>query len=171
MSGPQWANLSTALHIEQDPSFMEPLPVLQTAVAPLAGNSTTFTLTWPEYREADSFMVFLHFADFQGSKLRQFDVYFNGIRLGQSGKPFSPLYLAASSVYSSGWYKAPDNKYNITLAGTATSVLPPMLNAFEIYTEISNDNPTTLPEDCEFLITLSLSLTQLYAKKIFLHLC
>ncbi|KAF8650320.1 hypothetical protein HU200_063972 [Digitaria exilis] len=153
--GPQWANLSTALHIDEDPTFVEPLRVLQTAVT-LAGNSTTFTLTWPEYREVYSFMVFLHFADFQFAQLRQFDIYFNGNRLGQSGKPFSPPYLEASCVYNSEWYKAPDNQYNITLAATATSVLPPMLNAFEIYTEISNDNPTTLPADFDAIMAIKL---------------
>jgi hypothetical protein len=129
---------------------MEPLPVLQTAITLV--NYTTYTYTWPEYRAASSVMLFLHFADFQSTQLREFDIYFNGNRLGQSGRTFSPPYLSSSCVYSSGWYKPVDNKYNITLAGAKTSVLPPMLNAFEIYSQISNDNPTTLPEDCKFTL-------------------
>ncbi|TKW32797.1 hypothetical protein SEVIR_2G190800v4 [Setaria viridis] len=155
LSGPQWANLSTTRTIQPDPSFVEPLPVLQTAVT-LANNSTTFTYTWPEYRAADSLMLFLHFADFQSTQLREFDIYFNGNRLRQSGKLFSPPYLSGSCVYSPVWYKPVDNKYNITLVGAETSVLPPMLNAFEIYKQISNDNPTTLPEDFDAIMAIKL---------------
>uniref|UniRef100_K4A0A1 Malectin-like domain-containing protein n=1 Tax=Setaria italica TaxID=4555 RepID=K4A0A1_SETIT len=154
-NGPQWANLSTTRTIQPDPSFVEPLPVLQTAVT-LANNSTTFNYTWPEYRAADSLMLFLHFADFQSTQLREFDIYFNGNRLRQSGKLFSPPYLSGSCVYSPVWYKPVDNKYNITLVGAETSVLPPMLNAFEIYKQISNDNPTTLPEDFDAIMAIKL---------------
>jgi len=100
-----------------------------------------------DYRPAYSFMVLLHLADFQSAQLREFDIYFNGNLLAPS---YRPPYLASSTVRSSGWYRAADGNYNITLVATAVSELPPMLNAIETYTLLAFDTPTTFPNDCEF---------------------
>jgi len=135
--------------MQPDPSFVEPVAVLQTA-ATATGNNTALSYTWQDSRPAYSFMVFLHFADFQSAKLREFDIYFNGNRLGPSDRPYRPLYLESSTVCSSGWYRATDGNYNITLVATAVSELPPMLNAVETYTLLAFDTPTTFPDDCEF---------------------
>ncbi|KAL6846308.1 hypothetical protein ACP4OV_023756 [Aristida adscensionis] len=145
---PQWANLSTAQVIPPNPGFMEPLPVLQTAIAAAGNSSTTLSYPWQKHSSACPFMVFLHFSDFQNAQLRQFDIYLNGNRLRPAGeKAVSPPYLAASCVYSSGWYRAPDGAYNLTLVATAASVLPPMLNAIEIYYLVAFDRPMTFPKD------------------------
>ena len=146
-TNPQWANMSTAQAIQPDPGSAVPLPVLQTAAA-AAGNGTALNYPWRTTRATYCFMVLLHFADFQSAQLRQFDVYFNGDRLGQGEKPYSPPYLAAASVRS-GWHSAVDGMYNLTLAATAASQLPPMLNALEIYTAIAMDSPATFRADCE----------------------
>ncbi|CAL5081063.1 unnamed protein product [Urochloa decumbens] len=178
--GPQWKNLSSTQNMQPDPSFVEPVAVLQTA-ATATGNNTAFSFTWQENRLAYSFMVFMHFADFQNNQARQFDIYFNGNRLGLSNKPYSPQYLASSSVSTSGWYRATDGNYNITLVATAASVLPPMLNAIEIYTDgnynitlvataasvlppmlnaieiytlLTFDTPTTFPEDFDAIMAI-----------------
>ncbi|KAK3149850.1 hypothetical protein QOZ80_3AG0223870 [Eleusine coracana subsp. coracana] len=144
---PLWANLSTMGSVQPDPDFMQPLTVLQTAVA-AGGNDTILTITWQENKRSDSFMVFLHFADFQNTQLRQFGIYLNGNRLGASNKPHNPTFMAASCVYAS-MYRANDGSYNITLAATSMSMLPPMLNALEVYTIIANDSPITFPNDCK----------------------
>ncbi|KAK3133151.1 hypothetical protein QOZ80_6AG0533020 [Eleusine coracana subsp. coracana] len=143
---PRWVNLSTTGPIQPDPNFMQPLTVLRKAVT-AASNETTLTITWQENKKAYSFMAFLHFADFQNTQPRQFDIYFNGEQLGASDKPHNPAFMAASCVYSSSMYRATDGSYNITIASTAMSVLPPMLNALEIYTVIPNDSPITFPKD------------------------
>lgn len=139
--------MSTTRTIEPNPRFMEPQSVLQTA-AMAAGNDTTLSYVWWNYNRLSSFMVFLHFADFQDTQKRQFDIYFNGNRLGNN-KPYSPPYLVASCVYNSEWYSTSDGKYTITLTATAASVLPPMLNGIEFYTLISLGSQTTFPKDCE----------------------
>ena len=72
--------------MQPDPSSVEPVAVLQTA-ATATGNNTALSYTWQDSRPAYSFMVFLHFADFQSAKLREFDIYFNGNRLGPSDRP------------------------------------------------------------------------------------
>ncbi|CAL5074690.1 unnamed protein product [Urochloa decumbens] len=150
---PQWKNLSSTQNMQPDPSFVEPVAVLQTA-ATATGKNTAFSFTWQENRLAYSFMVFMHFADFQNNQARQFDIYFNGNRLGLSDKPYSPQYLASSSVSTSGWYRATDGNYNITLVATAASVLAPMLNAIEIYTLLTFDTPTTFPEDFDAIMAI-----------------
>ena len=141
--------MSTAQAIQPDPGSAVPLPVLQTAAA-AAGNGTALNYPWRTTRATYCFMVLLHFADFQSAKLREFDIYFNGNRLGPSDRPYRPLYLESSTVCSSGWYRATDGNYNITLVATAVSELPPMLNAVETYTLLAIDTPTTFPDDCEF---------------------
>ena len=132
--------------MQPDPSFVEPVAVLQTA-ATTTGDNTTLSYTWQDNRPAYSFMVLLHLADFQSAQLREFDIYFNGNLLAPS---YRPPYLASSTVRSSGWYRAADGNYNITLVATAVSELPPMLNAIETYTLLAFDTPTTFPNDCEF---------------------
>ncbi|XP_062198459.1 probable LRR receptor-like serine/threonine-protein kinase At1g51810 [Phragmites australis] len=158
----RWANLSTIKPIESDPdtSFAVPSSVLQTAIT-AAGNDTVLTVkTWQDYRTSDSsFMVFLHFADFQDGQLRQFGIYINYINETQSGpskKLYSPPYLTASCQYTVESYKATDGKYNITLVATASSILPPMINALEIYRVVPVDNSTTFPKDFDAIMAIKL---------------
>jgi hypothetical protein len=126
---------------------MQPLPVLQTAIVPL-GNKTTLSYAWSG-SAVTSFMVFLTFADFQNTKIRQFEITLNGNPLGPNEKSYTPSYLVASTISNSGWYRASDNKYNLILNATATSELPPMINAIEIYKLLAFDSPATYPKDCE----------------------
>ncbi|XP_062199184.1 probable LRR receptor-like serine/threonine-protein kinase At1g51810 isoform X2 [Phragmites australis] len=153
-ASPQWASMSTNLTIQPAPNFMEPLHVLQTAIA-AAGNGTVL-IPWT-WEASDSFMgfafmVFLHFADFQSSQLRQFNIYLNGNQLGSS---YSPSSLVASCVYNSVPYNATDgNKYNITLVATAKSVLPPMINALEIYYPIPRNSPATFSTDIDAIMAI-----------------
>lgn len=151
-----WANLSTTSIIKQEPMFTVPVPVLQTATTTV-GNTTELTvLRWsdPNFREHT---VFLHFADFQSNQIRRFEAYLNGNRLipNDRNSSYTPLYLTAGSVFTSSWYRANDGNYNLTLVATAESSLPPMLNAFEIYTRILHDNPMTFAQDCKWLLSPS----------------
>ncbi|OEL17590.1 putative LRR receptor-like serine/threonine-protein kinase [Dichanthelium oligosanthes] len=146
-------SMSMYYDIKPDPSFNVSSAILQTAVA-AALNSTSLTvMTGQGNVNSYQFKAFLHFADFQNTQIRQFDIYINDKRPGVSPKPYTPQYLADSCVYSSEWYRASDGSHNITLVRTATSELPPMLNALEIYTLIDLDDVTsTFPQDCEFSI-------------------
>jgi hypothetical protein len=105
---------------------------------------------WNEKRKLlSSFLVFLHFADFQETLTRQFDVYINEDDSGPRSSSYSPSYMAASYLYTNDSYTSTDGTYNITLTATAGSQLPPMINAFEIYNAITVDGPTTFPQDCK----------------------
>uniref|UniRef100_A0A0D3H5V4 Protein kinase domain-containing protein n=1 Tax=Oryza barthii TaxID=65489 RepID=A0A0D3H5V4_9ORYZ len=148
-TNPMWANLSTTSNIQEESTmFGVPSAILQKAVT-VAGNGTMLNIM-SEDRSFFEFMVFLHLADFQDSKIRQFNVYFN------SDNPLSyiPQYLAAGNVYSSSWYSSTDGQFNITLEATTKSLLPPMLNAFEIYTLIAHNTPTTFSKDFDAIMAI-----------------
>lgn len=162
-----WANLSTRMTIQPDPSFAEPLSILQTAVS-ATGNDTVLTIIILGnhlHKTTFSFMGFMHFADFQNAQLRQFDIYLNGEKQEPS---YTSSFLVASCIYTPTAYKAVDRKYNITLVATAKSVLPPMINAVEIYNIIPHSNPITFSDDCKSSTPRSaFSLTPLYKEPLF----
>jgi hypothetical protein len=128
-----------------------PAIILGSAVVPADDNGTVLTIPpWNVKRKLfSSFLVFLHFADFQDTRTRQFDVYINEDDSGPRSSSYNPLYMEASSLYTNDSYTSTDGTYNITLTATAASQLPPMINAFEIYNAITVDSPTTFPKDCK----------------------
>uniref|UniRef100_A0ACD5YIR5 Uncharacterized protein n=1 Tax=Avena sativa TaxID=4498 RepID=A0ACD5YIR5_AVESA len=147
-----WAYISTQspiVQLEHD-SFDVPVSVLQRAAIAVGNDTVLNVLTWEGYKASLMFKVFLHFADFQKSQLRQFDIYFNNQRLDN----YSPTYLTASSVQSSGWSKSPDGVYNITLAANNVSVLPPMMSAYEIYSLIAHHTQRTFSKDFDIMMSI-----------------
>uniref|UniRef100_I1QN96 Malectin-like domain-containing protein n=1 Tax=Oryza glaberrima TaxID=4538 RepID=I1QN96_ORYGL len=142
-SNPMWGYLNSKRNIQPESITEVPSAVLQKAVQ-VAGNGRMLNITWEDNTPDLQVTVFLHFADFQKSQPRQFNIYFNSY-----DKPYlySPSYLAAGVVYSPSWYGESDGEFNVTLVATAKSVLPPMLNAFEIYTPIKHKTPMTFSKD------------------------
>lgn len=141
-----WKNISTMSPIKLVSNYDVPLPVIQTAIEAVSTN-TTIIFGWLDQgpRKQYEYRVYLHFADFQNSQLRQFSASFNTLK-SQEG---SPPYLAPFVLSNNGWYKSENGAYNITLNATAASKLPPMINAVEIYSRISHVNPKTFPRDCK----------------------
>ncbi|KAF2915787.1 hypothetical protein DAI22_09g066200 [Oryza sativa Japonica Group] len=151
-SSPTWKNLSTVSAITQDSIYTVLLTIIQTAVEAV-GNNTMLNITWQDQTpRGRGLKFFMYFADFQNSQLRQFNVSFNDVEPYQ----YSPPYLTTGVLYNSGWSTATDGNYNINLVPTAASKLPPMINALEIYTLISHDNPTTFPVDFETIMAIKL---------------
>lgn len=142
-SNPLWKNISTSSAVAANSNFAEPLAVMQTAVEGIRTN-TTVEISW-ESKTASGFIVAVHFADFQNSQLRQFNISISN-RLGRDN--YSPPYLGSEGMM--GWTgRSSDGKYDISHEATAASKLPPILNAFEAYIPIDHANPRTLPKDCK----------------------
>lgn len=145
-SNPTWKNISTASPIDLASNYAVPSPVIQTAIEAVSTNTTLTLYTWRDQgSNGYEYKVYMHFADFQNSQLRQFNISFNTLRDDQ----YSPPYLAPFVVSNNGWYRSNDGEYNITLQATTASKLPPMINAIELYIRISHVNPRTLPRDCK----------------------
>ncbi|EEC84412.1 hypothetical protein OsI_31000 [Oryza sativa Indica Group] len=137
-----WKNLSTASTIKDTSlDYAVPLPVMQTA-AEAVSNETSLTIPGEYKAPMDQLEVFLHFADFQNSQLRQFSISFNK----KASVQMRPSYLATDTLHST--YKATGGVCTMTLTPTSESTLRPMLNAFEVYSVIPRDNPMTFPRDC-----------------------
>ncbi|VAI31792.1 unnamed protein product [Triticum turgidum subsp. durum] len=141
-----WAKLSTKDTIEQDNVFAVPSLVLQTAVAPINNATVLYVNTWISYKTSLEFKFIFHFADIQNTQRRRFNIYMNNEDWYTN---YSPPYLVADHVRSSKWYKTTGGEYNFTLAATNTSMMPPMINAYEGYTHIPHDTPRTFFKDCE----------------------
>uniref|UniRef100_R7W5Z6 Putative receptor-like protein kinase n=1 Tax=Aegilops tauschii TaxID=37682 RepID=R7W5Z6_AEGTA len=148
-----WAKLSTKETIKQDDVFVVPIPILQTVVAPINNGTVLHVNTWVSYKTSSEFKFILHFADIQNAQLRLFDIYMNNDEWYPN---YSPPYLAAGHVRNTEWYKTTDGQYNITLAATNTSMLPPMLNAYEGYLRIPHDTPRTFSEDFDAMTAIKL---------------
>ncbi|BAT07682.1 Os09g0359500, partial [Oryza sativa Japonica Group] len=149
-SNPMWGYLNSKRDIQPESITEVPSAVLQKAVQ-VAGNGRMLNITWEGNTPDLQVTVFLHFADFQKSQPRQFNIYFNSY-----DKPYlySPSYLAAGVVYSPSWYGESDGEFNVTLVATAKSVLLPMLNAYEIYTPIKHKTPMTFSKDVDAIMAI-----------------
>ncbi|XP_066337563.1 probable LRR receptor-like serine/threonine-protein kinase At1g05700 isoform X2 [Miscanthus floridulus] len=158
---PQWKKYSTnqpsSIETETQ-NFAVPAFILGSAVVPADDSRTVLTIPpWNERRKLlSSFLVFLHFADFQDTQTRQFDVYINEDDSGPSSSSYSPSYMAASCLYTNYSYTSTNGTYNITLTATAGSQLPPMINAFEIYNAITVDGPTTFHQDFDAIMAIKI---------------
>ncbi|RWW25197.1 hypothetical protein GW17_00010470 [Ensete ventricosum] len=78
------------------------------------------------------FHIFMHFAELQPLAVgqpRNFTVDLNG---NPWWHPFSPTYLLSDYLYSTSPYDM--YQYNFSIKKTATSTLPPIINALETYT-------------------------------------
>ncbi|XP_074573956.1 putative leucine-rich repeat receptor-like serine/threonine-protein kinase At2g19230 [Curcuma longa] len=134
---------STVQNLSQDP-FEVPSVVMQTAVTPI--NSSSLVVTWdlsPGY--VNQFFPILHISDFVNlsgtNQSRQFNIYVNGFLWMRD--IMTPPYLNSVAVYSLEPLVS-SSTYNVSLEALSNSTLPPILNAFELYTTMSN---TSVPSD------------------------
>ncbi|WOK99296.1 putative LRR receptor-like serine/threonine-protein kinase [Canna indica] len=139
---PFWAEISTNSTVENlvDDKFEAPSAVMQTAVVPV--NSTKLMLQWvPDPGDVNEFYAVMHFSEFlalAGSNLsRQFWVYLNDEPWYP--KPFTPDYLISDAIFGTNPTKG-YREYNVTVQALANSTLPPILNAMEVYSRMSDDN-------------------------------
>ncbi|KAK1630309.1 hypothetical protein QYE76_004624 [Lolium multiflorum] len=149
---PAWTNLSTqdAIAQQDQDSFAVPSHVLQTAIS-TAGNGTVLNVLLEKgYQPSLMFRLFLHFTDFQKSQLRQFDVYINNEKIVK----YSLTYMAVSSVQNPGWSNTDDGNFNITLAATNISLLPPMISALELFKLIPNITSRTFSNDFDAMMAI-----------------
>ncbi|RZS26332.1 hypothetical protein BHM03_00059653 [Ensete ventricosum] len=138
---PFWREISTNSTVENiiDDKFEAPSAVMQTAVIPV--NSTKLMMSWePEPGDINEYYAVMYFSEFlilTGNMSRQFYVYLNG-HLWYT-KPFTPEYLYSDAIYSTNATEG-DQQYNITIQALDNSTLPPILNAMEVYSRMSDVN-------------------------------
>ena len=118
--------------VENSNDYRVPVNVLRTASGP-DNFSEPFEFSWDATSASDQFYVYLHFAEvekLQPDQSREFNIYLNE-QLWYKG-PFVPLYLEVNTVLSNSVVTG-KTRYTISLKKTENSTLPPIINAYEIY--------------------------------------
>ncbi|KAL5205643.1 hypothetical protein ABZP36_033852 [Zizania latifolia] len=132
-------------NVEKD-MFEAPSAVMQTAITPRSA-SGSIELLWTDEPNIPSlgYITIFHFSELQllqANTTRSFNIYINNVFVGD----MTPDYLYADASYDTKPYHG-SNKYNISLRATATSTLPPIINALEIFAVIPTTNVPTDAQD------------------------
>lgn len=112
-------SISTDLFVNTSSLYDVPQLVAKTAAVP-ADESQLLTIDWSVDKNIAQIYVYIHSAEIhklEASQSRVFNIYCNG-------QPFS---MSNSRAISS------DGKFNLTLAKTGNSTLPPLINGLELY--------------------------------------
>ena len=122
-----------------------------TAVTPKSMDYLDISWQIPADHPDNSFgyFVYLHFAEIEklrSNQSRQFNIFQNGVLL--SG-PHTPLYLQAETI---GGLIGGTN--TIVLSKTANSTLPPIVNAWEVYSVKQFPQSETDQQDGEQILVL-----------------
>jgi hypothetical protein len=146
-----WTNITTTdtVDVSNSISFDAPPAVMRSAATPV--NGTQLDLSWStdpymiNDNSSTAYLLLLYFAELQrlpSDALRRFDILVDGASWNGS-RSYTPKYLSAEVVervvvQGSG-------QHTVSLVTTPDATLPPILNAFEIYsvrpmTELATDN-------------------------------
>ncbi|XP_047310416.1 probable LRR receptor-like serine/threonine-protein kinase At1g05700 [Impatiens glandulifera] len=122
-------------------NYMLPYLVINSANSPQNPNDS-MVITWSPYNISDQLYVYLHFAELTPLASREFDIYING-KLFQTS--YSPKFLQIETIV------VPlidvSSTYAFSLIRTKNSLLPPLLNAYEVYAIMKARNTQTSDTD------------------------
>ncbi|URD97131.1 receptor-like serine threonine-protein kinase [Musa troglodytarum] len=128
---PSWSTLSSTLEVNNSGNMFEPpSAVMQSAVTPASGSQLAFS--WDSVSPDDELYAVLHFAELQkltGNSTRVFNITRNGDPRFQW---YTPPYLSADGIHSTVPFEG-YSRYEYVLNATSDSTLPPIINAFEVY--------------------------------------
>ncbi|XBJ11772.1 hypothetical protein VPH35_016419 [Triticum aestivum] len=154
-----WGTISTTSKVEHDVNkdiFEAPTAVLQTAIRP-RNASGNLDFNWrlePTPNDPSPGCIFiLHFAELQvlpSKAVRELNVVLNDKPLYTSG--FMPVHLYDSTAYNSIPFR--HSGYNLSIKATANSTLPPIINAFEIFSVIPTTNLGTDSQDVSAIMEI-----------------
>ncbi|WVZ90831.1 hypothetical protein U9M48_037091 [Paspalum notatum var. saurae] len=153
-----WTNITTpaAVDVSSITSFDKPTVILASASTPL--NATRMDFTWssdPSINSDDTpYLLMLYFAELQRlprSTLRQFDILVDNTTWNIGSRRYSPKYLSAEVVKR---VVQGSGQHNFSLVATPDAMLPPILNAFEIYSVKAMNGVMTDDSDVKAMMTI-----------------
>ncbi|XP_074569541.1 putative leucine-rich repeat receptor-like serine/threonine-protein kinase At2g19230 [Curcuma longa] len=150
---PSWSVTSTNSTIQNQvpDQFQPPQEVMQIAAYP--SSSTTLQLSLaPDPGDLTEFYTVLYFSELQPNASREFLIYLNGALLND-GRPLAPTYLLSDVVFNSD-PSLGFSECNITLVETERSMLPPIINAFEVFTAMRNANVASNSQDVDAMLAI-----------------
>ncbi|XP_009396747.3 probable LRR receptor-like serine/threonine-protein kinase At5g59680 [Musa acuminata AAA Group] len=149
---PSWSTLSSTSEVNNtDKMFEPPSAVMQTAVTPASGSQLAFS--WDSVSPDDELYAVLHFAELQkltGNATRVFNITRNGeFRHRVDILP----YLLADYLYSGVPFEG-YSRYEYVLNATSDSTLPPIINAFEVYSLMQLTQAATDSGDVDAMMAI-----------------
>ncbi|KAK2406277.1 putative LRR receptor serine/threonine-protein kinase [Trifolium repens] len=132
----EWRRLSTSVNnvnLSIPNPFKPPATIMSTAVTPVNA-STPLHFEWEADNVNDQYYLYIHLYDFQereANETRAFNITLNGMYLG------GPMVLRYRDENIFGSYNAlpltGSTRYQLSLSKTENSILPPIINAIEVY--------------------------------------
>lgn len=128
-----WQVLNTSLGVGSN-DFVQPRVVMSTAHTPMNASDSAMGINWrSEDNMSNEFYVYMHFAeliDLQDNQTREFNIYIND-KLWLEPGPVAPRYMKTDTIYSIR--ASVGSNIQVWINKTENSTLPPLLNAFEVY--------------------------------------
>nr|CAB3466215.1 unnamed protein product [Digitaria exilis] len=152
-----WTNITTSATVEVSniTSFDKPTIILESASIPV--NATRMDFTWSTDPSIDSddtpYLLMLYFAELQrvpSSALRRFDILVDNATWNGS-QHYTPKYLSAEVVKK---VVQGSGQHDFSLVATPDATLPPILNAFEIYSVTTMNGIMTNDADAKAMMTI-----------------
>ncbi|OEL31710.1 putative LRR receptor-like serine/threonine-protein kinase [Dichanthelium oligosanthes] len=152
-----WTNItsSTAVDVSNISSFHTPSKILWSAATPVNGTRIDFTWSSDSSINNDntSYLLLLYFAEVQrlpSNALRRFDILVNNATWNGS-QGYTPKYLSAELVKRT---VSGSGQHTVSLVATPDATLPPILNAFEIYSVLPMTELATNDGDAKAMMTI-----------------
>ncbi|VVB16611.1 unnamed protein product [Arabis nemorensis] len=128
----EWTQISTTLEVSNSNKYVPPKDVLATAATP-TNSSAPLTIQWRSSNVNDQYYLYVHFAEIQElqtNSTREFNVVWDG----ETSDPIIPTKFNIDTIYRRFPSTCKGGECNFQLRRTNRSILPPLLNALEVYT-------------------------------------
>ncbi|CAL9244271.1 unnamed protein product [Arabidopsis halleri] len=156
----EWTHISTTLEVSNSNKYFPPKEALKTAATP-TNSSAPLTMEWSSSNVDNQYYLYGHFAEIQElqtNDTREFNMIWNGQVI--SG-PLIPPKFNIYTIFSLSPSTCVGGKCSFQLRRTNRSTLPPLLNAFEVYTVIqfpqieTNENDVVAVRDIKTTYEIS----------------
>ncbi|CAL4891573.1 unnamed protein product [Urochloa decumbens] len=152
-----WTNIttSTAIDVSNISSFHTTSKILWSAATPVNGTRIDFTWSSDSSINNDNtpYLLLLYFAEVQrlpSNALRQFDILVDNTTWNGS-QGYIPKYLSVELVKRT---VSGSGQHTVSLVATPDATLPPILNAFEIYSVLPMNEIATNNADAKAMTTI-----------------
>ncbi|CAA7018122.1 unnamed protein product [Microthlaspi erraticum] len=130
-----WTHISTTLEVNNSNKYVPPKAALRNAAMP--SNATApLSIQWTATNPDNQYYLYAHFAEIQDlepNEIREFHMVWNGKVISD---PVIPPKLKITTIESLSPRTCDEGKCSFQLTRTNRSTLPPLLNAYEVYTSI-----------------------------------
>ena len=142
----EWTQISTDLDVVHSNKYAPPKDALRYAATP-TNASAPLTIEWSSANPDAQYHLYAHFAelqDLEANETREFSMVWNGQHYYG---PLVPLKLNLLTIFNKSPRTCNGGKCSVQLIRTNRSTLPPLLNAFEVFTVIQLSQSETDEND------------------------